>query len=134
MAATTLRAMKRPLAAVLLVAGLVVGFLLVGPFIDPLLSEVGRRADDPPGATPVPSGFVEVTTYCGLDWALVRYEGEWWAFDVEDEAPLPEGWNNSAEVVRVEAGPAGPVVTGPDGSRWTLVRYRPSASPREACI
>ena len=116
----------------MLLSGLAVGFLLVGPFIDPLLSEVQRRTYEPPDPTPLPSGFVEITTHCGLAWAVVEFQGEWWTFDVEDQAD-PENLSFGSEVVRVEEGPTGPVVTRPDGSRWPLVPLRPGASPR-ICI
>jgi hypothetical protein len=118
----------------LLLSALLVGFLLVGPFIDPLLSEVQRRTYDPPDPTPLPSGFVEITTHCGLGWAVVEFQGEWWTFDVEDQDGRPAGTLGfDTEVVRVEEGPTGPVVTRQDGSQWTLVRYRPGPTPR-VCI
>ena len=119
--------MTRALSGLLLLSGLVVGFLLVGPFIDPLLSEVQRRAYDPPDPTPLPSGFVEITTHCGLDYAVVEFQGEWWTFDVEDQDGRPAGSVGfGTEVVRVEEGLTGPVVTRPDGSQWTLVHIVPA--------
>ena len=122
--------MKRALAALLLLASLVVGFLLVGPFIDPLFSDDGSLTEA--DATPLPSGFVEITTHCGLGWAVVEFQGELWTFGVEDEANLPEGWGTTTQVVRILEGVAGPVLIGP-GGRWTLVPYVPPSTPR-ICI
>jgi hypothetical protein len=94
----------------------------------------GGRFTEPPttpsvSPTPLPSGSIDVTTHCGLDFVRIEYEGQVWKFDVEDQANPPEGWGFDRTVVQIRSGSNGPIVTGPDGSEWQLVPAAPGDSP-----
>ena len=83
--------------------------------------------------TPLPPGFIEITTHCGLDFPRIEFEGELWKFDVEDSGSPPEGWGFNSTVVQIKPGPNGPIVIGPDGSEWQLIPARPTDAPR-VCV
>ena len=89
----------------------------LGPSIPPI----------PP--TPLASDEIEIFTHCGLGWVRIDWEGETWQFDVGDEPNPPPGWGFNYTVVQIEPGPSGPIVTGPDGSRWELIRADPADEP-----
>lgn len=78
--------------------------------------------------SPLPSGSIEIVTHCGLDFVRIEFEGQLWRFDVEEQANPPKGWGGIT-VVQLRPGPHGPIVVGPDGSEWQLVRTQPDASP-----
>jgi hypothetical protein len=80
--------------------------------------------------TPLPAGFIEIVTHCGLDFPRIRFEGEIWKFDVDEPMPNPpEGWGFNTTVVEIRPGPEGPVVIGPDGSEWQLILADPDEPP-----
>lgn len=82
-----------------------------------------------PVPTPLPSGFVEIMTHCGLGHARIEYGGEVWCFDVGDEPNPPAGWGFNTTIVEIVPGDSGPIVIGPNGSEWPLVRAEPDESP-----
>ena len=93
----------------------------------------GRFSETAPAPTvtptPLPSGFIEITTHCGLDFVLIQFEGQQWRFDVEDKGSPPEGWGFNTTVVHLKPGSDGPIVIGPDGSEWQLVPADPDDPP-----
>jgi hypothetical protein len=99
----------------------------------------GGRVTDvstPPTASPspLPSGSIEITTHCGLDFPRIEYEGELWKFDIDEPTGNPpDGWGFNTAIVQIRSGPNGPIVTGPDGSEWQLVPAAPGDSPG-ACM
>jgi hypothetical protein len=98
--------------------------------------EDGGRFSEPPATplvtpSPLPPGFIEITTHCGLDFPRIEFEGRVWKFDIEEPTGSPpEGWGFNTTVVQIRSGPNGPIVTGPDGSEWHLIPAAPSDSPR----
>ena len=85
-------------------------------------------------ATPLPSGFIEIVTHCGLDFPRIEFEGAIWRFDVDETAVNPPaGWGFNTTVVEIRSGPSGPVVTGPDGSEWQLIPADPD-EPGGICM
>jgi hypothetical protein len=79
--------------------------------------------------TPLPSGQLEIVTHCGLDFVRIEWEGDIWRFDADDQPNPPPGWGFNTTIVEIEPGPSGPIVTGPDGSRWELIRADPADAP-----
>ena len=80
--------------------------------------------------SPLPSGFVEIVTHCGLDFVRIEYEGQLWRFDADGQPNPPDGWGFNTTVVELRPGPNGPIVIGPNGSEWHLILAEPDASPR----
>ena len=99
----------------------------------------GGRFSEPPttpsvSPTPLPSGSIEITTHCGLDFPRIEYEGQLWKFYIDEPTGNPpEGWGFNTTIVQIRSGPNGPIVTGPDGSEWQLVPAAQDDSPR-ACM
>jgi hypothetical protein len=83
----------------------------------------------PPPETPLPSGFIEIMTHCGLDFVRIEYEGQLWRFPANGDANPPAGWGFNTTVVELRAGPQGPVVIGPDGAEWPLILADPADPP-----
>jgi hypothetical protein len=79
--------------------------------------------------TPLPSGMIEIVTHCGLGFVRIEYDGQVWRFDVGDQPNPPEGWGSFTTAVQLVPSPTGPIVIGPDGSEWPLIRAEPDSTP-----
>ena len=81
--------------------------------------------------TPLPSGFIEIVTHCGLEFPRIEFDGQLWKFDVDEPSGNPpDGWGYNVTVVQIRPGPMGPIITGPDGSEWQLIPADRDEEPR----
>ena len=84
--------------------------------------------------SPLPPGFIQILTHCGLSYPRIEYDGGSWRFDIEDGGFAPPGWGLNSTVVQIKPGPDGPIVIGPHGLEWQLIPVDPNEEPPSACL